>query len=256
MRNMKLFRNILFTGLALASVACRGPVQDNNNIDPRFRDDFPSRALIDSVSYLLGANLGATVRQNGFEHLDLDRLIDGLCDVIRSPKELSDPGFNASLAMNPESTMRVLEDYYEQLGAYTAAVNGANSEAFLAGNAAKPDIQTSPSGLQYIIYDAGNGRRVASDKDVIVVNYKGSTFEGKTFDEGERAEFIPEKLIAGMAEGLRLVGEGGRMRLFIPAALAYGEKGTRLIEPNMALIYDVELLEIHYADKEAANEVW
>ena len=55
------------------------------------------------------------------------------------------------------------------------------------------------------------------------------------------------RVIAGWTEGLQLIGEGGKIRLFVPSALGYGENGNRGIEPNSTLIFDVELVKVNKA---------
>ena len=53
------------------------------------------------------------------------------------------------------------------------------------------------------------------------------------------------RVIKGWTEGLQLIGEGGAMRLFIPAELAYGENGNRGIEPNSTLIFDLDIVKVN-----------
>ena len=57
--------------------------------------------------------------------------------------------------------------------------------------------------------------------------------------------------IAGFREGLKLIGEGGKIKLVIPAELAYGPQGNRGIEPTANLIFEVGLDKI---GKVAAKE--
>ena len=58
-------------------------------------------------------------------------------------------------------------------------------------------------------------------------------------------EFPLNRVIKGWTEGMKLIGKGGKITLWIPAELAYGERGAgNDIGPNEALRFDVELLEV------------
>jgi len=80
------------------------------------------------------------------------------------------------------------------------------------------------------------------------VRYKGTLLDGTVFDEvAEDADPIRltlNRVVAGWTEGLQLIGEGGKIQLFLPAELAYGEQGNQGIGPNNALIFDVELTKV------------
>ena len=99
------------------------------------------------------------------------------------------------------------------------------------------------------------------DEDVVKVLYTGRTREGKVFDSNrwadmseERRKMLPEskdspiefplnRVIKGWTEGMKFIGKGGRITLWIPAELAYGERGAgESIGPNEALCFDVELI--------------
>lgn len=135
---------------------------------------------------------------------------------------------------------------FSMANATTPAENKAAGEAFLAENAKKPGVVTTASGLQYQVITEGTGAS-PSATDNVTVHYQGTTIDGKEFDSsykrGAPATFPLNRVIAGWTEGLQLMKEGGKSRLFIPSNLAYGERGAgRDIGPNSALIFDVELI--------------
>lgn len=114
--------------------------------------------------------------------------------------------------------------------------------AFLAENASKPGVVKTASGLQYQILQEGQGPTPAATSQV-TVNYRGSLIDGTEFDSGEAVSFPLDRVIPGWTEGLQLMKEGAKYRFFIPADLAYGERGAGgRIPPNAALIFDVELV--------------
>jgi peptidylprolyl isomerase len=80
------------------------------------------------------------------------------------------------------------------------------------------------------------------------VHYHGTLQDGTVFDSsvdrGEPISFGLNQVIKGWTEGLQLMVEGEKTRLFIPPELGYGNKSTGKIKPGSLLIFDVELLEI------------
>ena len=129
-----------------------------------------------------------------------------------------------------------------------AQANLKAGEDFLAKNKAVKGVFTTPSGLQYMVLRQGNGARPKPGQKVRV-NYEGKLLDGSVFDSsyarGQPAEFSLNQVIPGWTEGVGLMPVGGKYRFWIPAALAYGEKGMGDdIPPNSALTFDVELLAI------------
>jgi FKBP-type peptidyl-prolyl cis-trans isomerase FklB len=126
--------------------------------------------------------------------------------------------------------------------------NKKEGEAFLAENKTKEGVITLPSGLQYKVLKAGTGATPKAT-DIVVTHYRGTLIDGKVFDSsidrGEPAEFPVNAVIKGWSEALQHMKVGAKWQLFVPAELAYGERGAgQVIAPNSTLIFDIELLKI------------
>lgn len=117
---------------------------------------------------------------------------------------------------------------------------------FLAHNARRSDVKTTPSGLQYQVIREGTGPR-ATARDVVLVDYDGKLANGETFDASARhggpATLPVSGLIPGWVEGLQLMNQGSKYRFWIPPELGYGPQGAGdgVIPPNSLLIFDVEV---------------
>jgi FKBP-type peptidyl-prolyl cis-trans isomerase len=130
------------------------------------------------------------------------------------------------------------------------SADGAAAGAdFLKENAKKEGVKTTPSGLQYKVLKEGEGKSPKAT-DNVRVHYRGTLLNGTEFDSsikrGEPAEFPLNHVIKGWTEGVQLMKEGAKYQFFIPANLAYGERGTPggPIGPNETLIFEVELLKV------------
>lgn len=120
--------------------------------------------------------------------------------------------------------------------------------AYLNENKTSEGVITTESGLQYKVLKEGKGKS-PEKSDKVKVHYKGTKLDETVFDSsykrGQPATFQVDQVIKGWTEGLQLMKEGGKYRLFIPADLAYGERGAgQQIGPNEVLIFEVELLEV------------
>ncbi|MEQ8751137.1 MAG: FKBP-type peptidyl-prolyl cis-trans isomerase [Amphiplicatus sp.] len=161
-------------------------------------------------------------------------------------------------AATEEAPVAPAEEAAPADGATLAAENHAKAVAFLADNAAKPDIKTTDSGLQYEVLSEGPaGGYAPKATDIVDVHYVGTLLDGVEFDSsrarGAAARFPLNQVIPGWTEGVQLMTEGDRYRFFIPPELAYGESGTPggPIGPNAALIFDVELLKVTNPERNA-----
>ncbi len=120
---------------------------------------------------------------------------------------------------------------------------------FLAENAKNDSVKVTESGLQYMVLKEGTGAK-PGPTDEVTVHYTGKLLNGTVFDSsverGEPATFPLDGVIPGWTEGLQLMSEGSKYRLFIPSELAYGEQGAGSdILPNSTLIFDVELIKVN-----------
>ena len=209
----------------------------------------PRASEIDSVSYLVGIQLGSFLKgQLAVEdpsEINLAEVKKGMVDVIKGedPKGYNDTTFAKQFKVSPYEMQQVLGAYIQKKMDYKAEKNLRAGKKFLAENALKETVDTTASGLQYTIVNEGAAEKI-QPQDTVWVNYKGTLLDGTVFDENENTQFVANRVIKGWTEGLGLLGEGGKATLYIPADLAYGERGNRGIEPNSVLVFDVEVLKV------------
>jgi FKBP-type peptidyl-prolyl cis-trans isomerase len=107
------------------------------------------------------------------------------------------------------------------------------------------DAVVAPSGLATKVIEAGSGTQHPRANSRVRVHYSGWTTDGQMFDSsvarGEPIAFGLNQVIAGWTEGVQLMVEGEKRRLWIPERLAYaGQRGA----PQGMLVFDVELIKI------------
>ena len=151
---------------------------------------------------------------------------------------------NSKTESTEESTEAVASDYGQQI-----KDNKTIGREFLEENAKNDSVTQTESGLQYMVLKEGTGAK-PGPTDEVTVHYTGRLINGTVFDSsverGEPATFPLDKVIPGWTEGLQLMSEGAKYRLFIPSELAYGSKGAGdQILPNSTLIFDVELIKVN-----------
>ena len=193
---------------------------------------------MEQLSYALGMVIGQNLKDMGIAQFDNEKFTTAVCHILSDAK--------------PEMTMA---EAHQQVAAYLQAKEAEKGKAareagehYLAENAKKEGVVVLPSGLQYQVLTATEGRKPAAT-DNVKCHYEGRLTDGTVFDSsyrrGEPATFPLNGVIAGWTEGLQLMGEGSKFRFFIPYHLAYGERGAGAsTPPYAALIFDVELLEV------------
>ncbi|UDQ96991.1 FKBP-type peptidyl-prolyl cis-trans isomerase [Lentisphaerota bacterium WC36G] len=205
----------------------------------------------EKMSYSLGMDVAASLIGMPFE-FDKESLLLGINDILNQEQPRLPQEEFVQLMQKFQQTMQ--EEQQKAQEAQTAAMeeakgkNEADAKDFLEKNANEIDIVTTESGLQYKIITAGTGATPKAE-DKVKVHYTGTLPDGTVFDSsverGTPAEFPLNQVIPGWTEGLQLMQVGGKTKFFIPAELAYGDRGAGpQIGPGQLLIFEVELLDI------------
>ena len=203
-------------------------------------------------SYALGMNIGTglgnTLKSQSVE-VDWSLVIQGLKDTTGGVKTRLTEDEEKAVLTEVQNEVRTQQT---EKAKEAAAKNKTEGEAFLTANKAKEGVVTLPSGLQYKILTAGTGPKPTAT-DSVVCNYKGTLINGTEFDSsykrGQPVTFPVSGVIKGWTEALQLMPVGSKWQLFIPASLAYGERGPGEIGPNATLIFEVELISIKEKEK-------
>lgn len=235
------------------------PEELDFNPETLFASD-EERALISSA---FGYDIGLNLRKNTFP-LQLVWLFQGIDDV-----------HNSKAIMSEQQAGDYIRNYFTVV---VPAQNKKASQEWLAGIEKKSGVKKTESGLLYKIEAEGDVATKPSAEDVVKVHYKGTTRKGNVFDASrfadmpaerqqmmkqykpdtymndEPVEFPLNRVIKGWTEGLQLIGKGGKMTLWIPSELAYGERGAgQNIAPNEALCFEVELVDVTKSAPAAAE---
>lgn len=250
---MKVLNVFAALAVCAAAVACNGNapkavVAEDGTVVKSAKDYLPSKAQKDSVSYLLGVNFGSFIKAYNFGgDLNYSKMVDGIKDMLAAKGDQRSPEFAKQFDIDPNTLNAAFNAYLDLRNNYTSAKNKEDAAKFLEANKKKAGVQVTESGLQYEILEPGNDLR-AKDVDTVYVHYKGTLSDGTVFDEVSADEeplaLNLGNVIAGWKEGLKLIGEGGKVKLVIPSELGYGENGAGAIPPSAPLVFDVELVKI------------
>ncbi|TDJ34035.1 MAG: FKBP-type peptidyl-prolyl cis-trans isomerase [Gammaproteobacteria bacterium] len=207
-------------------------------------DESTDAGNLEKQSYALGMQVGGQIKSAQGD-IDVDAFLEGFQDTMagKEPK--------ISEAEATQLRMEFARAVQEKRLAERDQEGNRNAEEgaqFLAANAEKEGVQTTESGLQYVIMVEGTGP-IPTAEDTVKVHYKGTLVSGVEFDSSYRrnqpATFGVTGVIPGWTAALQLMPVGSKWRLFIPPELAYGERGAGArIGPNSTLIFEVELIEI------------
>ncbi len=228
-------------------------------------DMFETEEERTELSEAMGNDLGYNIRESGMP-LQVAWIAEAMQNVRDNNSKMDEDAVNQYL------------QYYFLVK--RPAENAEASKAWLEKIEKKSGVQKTESGLLYKVVKAGDPEVKATDvRDKVKVHYTGRTREGKVFDtslfknrskeqqemlkkqrpddfdKDESVEFPLNRVIKGWTEGMQLVGKGGKIVLWIPAELAYGQRGAgRDIGPNEALEFEVELIDVEPYEAPAPAE--
>ena len=223
---------------APAATAPAKPAVDTAAIDAKFKGDKKAE-----YSYMVGMDVGRGLGSIKDE-IDMTVVIQALQATIKGDKT----------TLNEQEALSVRQEFMQKLQARQAAKTKEDAEKnqkegddFLAKNKSKSGVKVTASGLQYEVVKAGNGPKPKAT-DTVKVDYTGTKIDGTKFDSsvdrGQPATFPLNGVIPGWTEGMQLMPVGSQFKFYIPAKLAYGERGPGTIGPNATLIFDVKLISI------------
>ena len=202
-----------------------------------------TKAQVDSVSYAVGVSFGEMIKNARLEGLNYSQVMKAMKEVVNGDK----------LKIDPYQANNLINDYLQKVQVAVGQQKEKEEAEFLAKNKTNEGVQETESGLQYKIENPGNDVR-ATVKDTVEVHYKGTLLDGKVFDSsydrGETVKFPLNRVIQGWTEGMQLVGEGGKITLWVPFNLGYGPNAMSDDLPGYStLVFEVELIKVCKAEE-------
>jgi len=192
-----------------------------------------------AVSYCIGMSVAGSLKQQNLGDISPKVISEAISDMFEGKES----------KYTQEEADGIIQKYLQGVMEKKFEANKGISEGFLGENGERDNVQTTDSGLQIEVLTEGEGAKPSAESNV-TVHYHGTLIDGTVFDSsvdrGEPATFGVSQVIKGWTEALQLMSIGSKYRLYIPQDLAYGANPQPggPIEPFMALIFDVELLEI------------
>jgi FKBP-type peptidyl-prolyl cis-trans isomerase len=199
------------------------------------------KSLEDSISYAIGMDIADNLSKQKIE-VNPVVLAKAMLDYAQEKSAFTSEQKNEILMVFQQK----LQAEQAQNASMQAEENKKSGEAFLAENKNKEGVKVTESGLQYKVIKEGSGPNPGPE-DVVKVHYRGKLLNGTVFDasydRGEPIEFGLNQVIPGWTEGLQLMNAGSIYELYIPAELAYGDRGAGEVIPGgSTLIFEVELI--------------
>lgn len=242
-------RFIKFTFLFLAPLfALHGNTQEQDNEVTNEFESSDEAEMLEMLGYL-------TVHRDGFKELGFEaQHAEYICNGIK--KALSEKEYDISIEEKMPQFIEFIDkrfnDFQEQnekFQAVEAKENIISGTKFLESLKLDDRVQISATGLYFKILEPGNLNQPTMD-DIVKVHYKGTRISGEQFDSsydrGQPADFPLSGVIPGFAEGLRQIGEGGKIVLYIPSELGYGNNPPgNIIKPGDTLIFECELIKVN-----------
>jgi FKBP-type peptidyl-prolyl cis-trans isomerase FkpA len=212
------------------------------------QDDYAKSEEKARLSYAFGMIIGSQLGINnmGIE-FDYNAFADGLRSVVEPDQA----------KISEQEAMELIEAALYKAEEKQSAGNKNAEDEFFTINGLRPEVQSTPSGLQYEVLQEGEGDK-PNKNSVVRVTYTGTFLDGRPFDSSSEDDgaYIPlENVIPGWTEGLMLMTPGSVYKLYIPSKLAYGREGIQgVIPPYSTLIFLVELIQV--VDPGSPDDGW
>jgi FKBP-type peptidyl-prolyl cis-trans isomerase FklB len=193
------------------------------------------------VSYGFGLQFGDQLRRNRFDGMELEAVLAGVQHWYKHQQAaLTDAEINPSY--------QVIQDRQQAKAAELGGKREELAKQFMEANAARDEVTTTDTGLQYEVLETGDGGK-PGPQSTVVTHYHGTLLDGTVFDSsvdrGEPAEFGVHQVIPGWTEALQMMSVGDKWRIACPPKLAYGEQGAGdSIPPDTALVFEIHLISI------------
>ncbi|MDR0754144.1 MAG: FKBP-type peptidyl-prolyl cis-trans isomerase [Prevotellaceae bacterium] len=228
---MKQILILSITTLLFSTMSC---AQNTNKNPQNEATEKELKSDANDVSYALGVDVGSSLKNLNIENFDIDKFVEGFKAM-----------YNDDGKIDIMANRTVIQNFMTAMQAKKNEKNKTEGNAFLEKNKNEEGVITTESGLQYKIEREGTGEYPTAESEV-EVKYRGTLIDGREFDANEKINFPLNRVIKGWTEGIQKINEGGKIKLFIPEHLAYGERGAQgsIIEPYSTLIFEVELLKI------------
>jgi FKBP-type peptidyl-prolyl cis-trans isomerase FklB len=206
-----------------------------------------------SAGYAFGGQLAKLQRQS--PGVELESVFRGILDALSGTEPRLSADERRAALQELERTRAAAAATGQIRRPRLRARSGAYVDDFAALNARREGVITLPSGVQYEVLQAGNGKRPGAD-DAVLVNYQGSLTTGAVFDstyqDDEPARLqLAEIVVPGLKEALLLMNEGAKWRVVIPPQMGFKHAGNNMLR-RRDLIYDIELVSVETSEEAPA----
>jgi FKBP-type peptidyl-prolyl cis-trans isomerase len=231
---MKIIFTFLFSLLLISVTAQKtAPKQAPANAPVKLTN------IRDSIQYAIGSFLAQWVNNQGFLIDNAALFIKGMDDVFQNKPRLL-----------PDSIISPMITAYQQV---TQKDRSLKLEQQLFTNIKqRPGLGILPNGVHYFILKSAQGQR-PQFSDTVTIHLRGTLADGTVFEDTYRktpVKVTPAEMVPGVSEALQMMPVGSKWQIYVPAMLAYADKGTAVIPPNSALVLEIELLSIMSPKKE------
>ena len=222
--------------ISIFAVSCMDSKPENTKLDS---ED-------DKTFYAMGFMLGANLQRLNLNEQELKALYKGIIHSAKNDKA------EVEMAIYQPKIQEMFKSRMESVAKKTKVDGEKFIEKYLKDN---PTAKKLESGLVIHTITEGTGE-TPKETDTVEVHYHGTLIDGTVFDSsverGKKITFPLNRVIKGWTEGLQQVKTGGKVKLVIPADLAYGDQGAPpKIAGGSTLVFEVELFQINPKEEEA-----